>query len=104
MVDYFNAELQYQIEKQDARPFSDINITQIYNLTLFALFGHITAVILTFIVGKLNFIFKILVYLSKNKSMQCKFDYLNFPDTLLQPAYRLESEANCGLVSGTWES
>ena len=49
MVDYFNAELQYQIEKQDAGPIGN---SQIYYLTLFALFGHITAVVVTFIIGK----------------------------------------------------
>ena len=50
MVD-FNADLQYQIEKQDAGPIGN---SQIYYLTLFALFGHITAVVLTFIIGKFN--------------------------------------------------
>ena len=48
MVD-FNADLQYQIEKQDAGPIGN---SQIYYLTLFALFGHITAVVVTFIIGK----------------------------------------------------
>ena len=53
MVDYFNTELQYQIEKQDA---GTLDNSQIYYLTVFALLGHITAVVLAFIIGnKTNF-------------------------------------------------
>ena len=56
MVDYLHTLLQYGIEKQDSGPLGDRNISEIYYLTFFALLGHITAVVLTFIIGKVDFL------------------------------------------------